>query len=91
MGRDARLNQAAATALGLPIVGKPFEFIKWFPTVVIKCQCEQGDVLLLAGAHGSATCRACRKMFAVAEAGPVTVGVVQPPAASDAPSEGTQP
>lgn len=77
MGADERLNHAALMDLGVPIVGKAFEIVQHYPTVVIKCGCEQQSILVLVGTMNPEVCRACGHAFAIGKSGPIEVGLVR--------------
>lgn len=50
----------------VPIVGQPFTFKSWFPTVQIVCNCEAKEPVLLIG-NGAHECPACHRHFIVAK------------------------
>ena len=48
----------------IPIVGEPFTFQSWFPTVLVRCNCEAQSALLIIGG-AIVVCPACRRQVAV--------------------------
>lgn len=51
----------------IPIVGQPCQFVTWFPTVVVSCNCgaTPAPVVVIVGA-GISPCPACGRPFALA-------------------------
>jgi hypothetical protein len=48
----------------VPVIGAPFEYQSWFPTVLATCGCEQKTPLLMVG-RAIVTCQACGRRLAV--------------------------
>jgi hypothetical protein len=64
-GRDAAM-----------LVGQPMKILVAYSTAIIQCQCEAKSVLPLHGLNKVTICPACKKAFAIAESGMISVGVV---------------
>lgn len=60
----------------VPILGKPFEILGQFVTVMIRCRCEAMTPLLIVGVGGRVTCPACRNVYVVAKGGGAEVGLI---------------
>lgn len=66
MGSDnGKALPFAPKAEGIPIVGQPFTFKSGHPTVVIQCNCEAHEPVVLVGTI-PAFCPACQRGFACA-------------------------
>lgn len=75
MGHAERFNHAA-----VPIIGeKAFRILKSYATVIIECQCEGKNLMVLVGKHQATRCGLCDRVYAIGEVGPVEVGVVRMP------------
>ncbi len=48
----------------VPIIGQPFTFKAWFPTVSITCGCEAKESVLIVG-QAIAACAACGRGYKV--------------------------
>jgi uncharacterized ParB-like nuclease family protein len=73
MGHAERYNHAA-----VPIIGeKPFRILKSYATVVIECQCEGKNIMVLVGKRQAATCGLCGQTYAIGEVGPVEIGILR--------------
>lgn len=53
-----------STTTQVPILGSPFSFVQWHPTVLITCGCEAKTPILLVG-RSVGPCAACGRAFAV--------------------------
>lgn len=49
---------------GLPIIGQPFTIKAWFPTVMLVCNCE-GKEPVMVPRGGAAPCPACKKLYSI--------------------------
>lgn len=49
----------------VPIVGQLCEVLSWFPTMLIKCKC-QDLPMLIVGLGSVATCPSCQKSYMIA-------------------------
>ena len=45
----------------IPIIGQSYEFSGWYPTAIIRCNCEAKVAINLVGFGGIAKCVACGK------------------------------
>lgn len=75
---------------GLPIIGQPFTIKNWFPTVLLVCNCE-GKEPVMVPRGGAAQCPACKKIYSIQQVamtpdGNVNfgIGVMTPEDAADA-------
>lgn len=48
----------------IPIVGQPFTIKGWFPTVLLVCNCEGKEPVMLPRG-GGAQCPSCKKVFTI--------------------------
>lgn len=62
----------------VPILGKPFEIVAHYPTVVIQCQCEKKATLVLIGTQNVVTCPACQHRYLIVDEMQVKVGAMRP-------------
>lgn len=73
MGWESRYNDAT-----VPILGKAFEIIQHWPTVILQCQCDAHSILTLVGPSGTAVkCQGCGNVYGVGKVGGVEVGLVR--------------
>lgn len=73
-------------ANNISIVGQPFTIKGWFPTVLLVCNCE-GKEPVMVPRGGAAMCPACKKIYSIqAVRGDVNfgIGVMSPEQANDA-------
>lgn len=49
----------------IPIIGQPFALKGWVPTVMITCNCEAKEPVLIVGVMQPAQCPACKRGFVV--------------------------
>ena len=87
--------------VNVPLVGQPCTVKGWFPSVLIHCNCEAKEPMMIVGLGGVAQCPACGRGFTVTEihhdarTGDGRVGisqvVVNPPAEAIAQNGGRQP
>jgi len=48
----------------IPLVGQPFEFLTWYPTGIIYCNCQDKRVMMvIVGLNNRNACPACRKIY----------------------------
>lgn len=64
---------------GVTIIGQPFTIKAWFPTVMLVCNCE-GKEPVMVPRGGGAPCPSCRKIYSIqqvqfTEAGGVQFGI----------------
>lgn len=49
---------------GVPIIGQPFTIKSWFPTVMLVCNCEGKEPVMIPRG-GAAPCPACKKLYSI--------------------------
>ncbi len=49
----------------VPIVGQAFEFVSWWPTVLVTCKCTPNGTLIPLVGLGESMCTSCRKIYRV--------------------------
>jgi hypothetical protein len=76
-GHPPALAFAPKPSDSIPIVGQPFTIKGWFPTVLLVCNCDAKEALMIPRG-GGAQCPGCKRIFSiqqiVAPAG-VTFGI----------------
>lgn len=45
----------------VPIIGQPFTFRHWWPTVLLNCNCDEKHALLIQDIGLPVTCPACKR------------------------------
>jgi hypothetical protein len=82
------------SASAIPILGQACTVHGWFPTVLLSCNCDSHQPLMIVGLGAIAVCPKCQRAFAIGEvmhdartgAGSVTVSqVLTQPAAPGQP------
>lgn len=49
---------------GIPLVGQPFTIKGWFPTVLLTCNCEGKEPVMIPRG-GAAQCPACKNIYTI--------------------------
>ena len=90
MGDNGHKPALAFKGPAVPIIGQPFTIKSWFPTVMLVCNCEAKEAVMIPRGSGS-QCPGCKKVYTIQQLafGPdgkvqFGIGVMAPEDAADA-------
>lgn len=59
-------NGTPVRAEGIALVGQPYQLKSWCPTVLIVCNCEAKEPLMVVGSSRPTQCPHCKKTYQIA-------------------------